>query len=397
MRPARPARPDESSSARTVVADDKAAAADLQALREANRRKDEFISMLSHELRNPLGPILTVVELLKMRGRSKELDIIERQATQMVRLVDDLLDATSIAQGRIKIQKSWLSVKDVITKAIETASPHIEEKEHCLHVRVDPRRLLFFGDEARMVQAVGNLLTNAAKYTPRCGNIAVRAWGDERVVLIEVRDDGQGIDETLLPYVFDLFIQAPQAANRPRGGLGIGLAIVRSLVELHGGQVEAKSNGPGRGSKFLIRLPIVEEPVNEAVSIRPIENTRSPKRILLVEDNADALEAMADLLREIGHEVHTAVDAPTALDKLRTFPAELAILDIGLPGMDGYKLAARVRASHGARAPRLIALTGYGQAADRSRSKAAGFVEHLTKPVCIATLVDTIEAKPKAG
>ncbi|HEY7375904.1 MAG TPA: ATP-binding protein, partial [Polyangia bacterium] len=372
------------------------------ALRAADRRKDEFISMLSHELRNPLLPITTAVELMKRhagQNQTSELDVIERQARHMARLIDDLMDVTRIAQGRIEIDKRPARMKDVIARAVEMASPLVEKNRHYLDVRIPPAHFCVHGDEARLAQVVANLVTNAAKFTPPGGHIAVRTRLDRRDLVVEVADDGLGIDAALLPHVFDLFIQASQSPDRARGGLGIGLAIARSLIELHGGTVAASSLGPGRGATFTVRLPAAV-PARRIAPPAPPPLRRwagRPRRILFVDDNEDVVATMAEFLGGLGHEVRTAFNGAQALEIAATFISDLAVIDIGLPVMDGYELASRLRAQLGAGAPPLIALSGYGQAADRARGRAAGFAEHLIKPVDGATLLEAIERHCSRG
>ena len=371
-----------------------------EALREANRSKDEFLAMLGHELRNPLSPIVTALQLLKLRGdgqSGKALEIVERQVQYLIRLVDDLLDVSRITRGTIQIKKRLLRLQDVVAQGAEIAMPLIEQRRHHLDIHLPPE-LRLNGDEARLAQVVSNLLTNAAKYTDPGGCITVEARRQGGEIVLEVKDDGIGISAELLPHVFDMFTQERQAADRSRGGLGIGLTIVRNLVELHGGTVQAESAGLGKGSTFTVRLPVAaEEPaaVESSAAGEPVAKAR--RRVLVVDDNEDALELLADVLRDAGHEVTTAPDGPTALKVLKTFHADVAILDIGLPVMDGYELAGRLRAELGKELPRLIALTGYGQESDRARAKQAGFAEHLTKPVEGSRLLGALDATSSAG
>ena len=367
-----------------------------EALREANRSKDEFLAMLGHELRNPLSPIVTALQLLKLRGDGqygKALQVVERQVQYLIRLVDDLLDVSRITRGTIQIKKRLLRLRDVVAQGAEIAMPLIEQRRHRLDVRLPFPELRVSGDEGRLAQVVSNLLTNAAKYTDPGGCITVEARRQGGEIVLTVKDDGIGISADLLPHVFDMFTQERQAADRSRGGLGIGLTIVRNLVELHGGTVQAESNGLGKGSVFTVRLPVAaEEPTAIASSSVAELAPRARQRVLLVDDNEDALELLAEVLRNAGHVVATAKDGPTALKVMKTFHADAAILDIGLPVMDGYELAGRLRAELGKELPRLIALTGYGQESDRARAKQAGFAEHLTKPVDAACLLGALDA-----
>jgi CheY-like chemotaxis protein/nitrogen-specific signal transduction histidine kinase len=356
-----------------------------EALRRANRSKDEFLAMLGHELRNPLSPIVTAIQLLKLRGNGqygKTLEIVERQVQYLIRLVDDLLDVSRITRGTIQMKKRLLRLQDVVAQGAEIAMPLIEQRRQHLDVRLPAVELRLSGDEARLAQVLSNLLTNAAKYTDPGGCITVEAHREGGEIVLTVKDTGIGISRELLPHVFDMFTQERQAADRSRGGLGIGLTIVRNLVELHGGTVHAESEGFGKGSVFTVRLPVAtEEPAAIESSSVKVPVARASKRVLVVDDNEDLLEMLAEVLRDAGHVVVTATDGPAALAAMKTFHPDVAILDIGLPVMDGYELAARMRAELGASLPRLIALTGYGQESDRDRARRAGFSEHLTKPI----------------
>jgi PAS domain S-box-containing protein len=367
-----------------------------EALREANRSKDEFLAMLGHELRNPLAPIVTSLQLLKRGddGRNgRALEVVERQVQHLIRLVDDLLDVSRMTRGMIQIKKRLLRLQDVVAQGAEIAMPLIEQRRHRLDVRLPTAEVRLKGDEERLSQVVANLLTNAAKYTAPGGQITVEAHREVSEVVLSVKDSGIGITAQLLPHVFDMFTQERQAADRSRGGLGIGLTIVRNLVELHGGTVQAESEGRGKGSIFTVRLPIAtEEPEAIAASRVTDQFPRASHRVLVVDDNEDILEVLVEFLRSAGHVVASAKDGPTALEILKTFPADVAILDIGLPVMDGYELAGRIRATLGEAGPRLIALTGYGQDSDRARAKEAGFAVHLTKPVDGERLLGVLEA-----
>jgi PAS domain S-box-containing protein len=355
----------------------------LTQLTEMDRRKDEFLAMLGHELRNPLAAIRSVAELLRRTGQAdpnypQRCEMLGRQVQQMGRLVDDLLDASRITQGKITLHQEPLEFMAVMARAIETNRSVINARGHHLSVSMPEQPIRIRGDLARLVQVFSNLLSNAAKYTPPGGQIVVVGKALEGYVDLSVRDNGVGITPELLPRVFDLFSQANQTIDRSEGGLGIGLALVRRIVELHQGRVEAFSAGAGMGSEFVVRLPLFDETSmeseapNETVSIRP-------KKILVVDDNQDAAESLAALLRLDGHEVATAFSGPEALTAVRLLKPEVVLLDIGLPGMNGYEVAQRLR-EVGSPA-RLIALTGYGQPEDRERARQAGFHEHLVKPV----------------
>lgn len=368
-------------------------------LSEASRAKDEFLAMLGHELRNPLSPIVTALQLIRMRGitgAEREHLIIERQVNHLVRLVDDLLDVSRITRGTIELKHEWVRIADVLAKALEMASPLLEQRRHRLTTDIDPA-LMWYGDPVRLAQAVGNLLTNAARYTDMGGHLALRAspLGDDALV-ITVSDDGMGIPADVLPRIFDPFFQGPRRIDRAGGGLGIGLALVRNLVELHGGTVAASSDGPGKGSVFAVQLP-----VSRRGSEMPVADTGPPsegpaetvaRRILLVDDNVDAVQALAELLRACGHRVEAVYDPVSALRIAAAFAPEVALLDIGLPVMDGYELARRLRVALGGRPCLLIAVTGYGQSADRERSAAAGFDRHLVKPVALDALLEHVRA-----
>jgi signal transduction histidine kinase len=360
----------------------------------ANRAKDEFLAMLGHELRNPLAPILTALELMRLRAGetlTRERTIIERQTLHLASLVDDLLDVSRIARGMVQLKRERVRIADAIAKAIETASPLFEQHRHELVTHV-PRDLTVEGDPGRLVQVFANLLTNAAKYTDPSGRVTVSAEGHDGEIIITVTDTGRGIAAEMLPHVFELFVQERQNLDRSRGGLGLGLAIVRNLVELHGGRVTATSDGAGRGSVFTVHLPRAAEDLT-APSTAPASSSAAPDRspsdavsVLVVDDNEDAAALLGDLLLTRGYRVHIAHDAPEALQLAHRFVPDVALVDIGLPAMDGYELARRLRALPAWRNVKLHALTGYGQSADRARSQEAGFDQHLIKPIALSTL-----------
>jgi len=366
------------------------------AAEHANRAKDEFLAMLGHELRNPLAPILTALQLIKLRGDSpplKEHDVIERQVKHMMRLVDDLLDVSRITKGKLELKKKPLDMRIVLAKAIEIASPLLEQRGHHFQLDAPNRPVGVDGDEARLTQVIANLLTNAAKYTDLNGRIDVALRERDGVVEVEVTDNGQGIDAQLLPYIFDLFVQGYRSAERSSGGLGIGLTLVNRLVELHCGTVSVHSDGPGKGSTFTVRLQAVTL-AEQAQEPRPrrIAKAATPRRILLVDDNEDALFLLAEALEAAGHVVQTASDPAQALEMIEPFKPELAILDIGLPVMDGYELATKIRSHLNGSSPRMYALTGYGLQADREKSREAGFAGHFVKPVDVKQLIERISA-----
>jgi signal transduction histidine kinase/CheY-like chemotaxis protein len=364
----------------------------------ASLAKDEFLAMLGHELRNPLAPILTAIELMKLRGdrlAERERIVMERQARHLVQLVDDLLDVARIARGKLELKTAPLEVATAVARAVEIASPLLEQQRHRLHVSVAPRGLLVMGDETRLAQVFANLLTNAAKYTDPGGQIEVVAERTNEEIVVCVRDTGVGIAPELLPHIFDLFVQGPRRVDRSRGGLGLGLALVSNLVGLHGGRVAVNSDGPGHGSEFVVRLPPATQVAMKATGPLPAARTdagAAGRRLLLVDDNVDAAEMLSVLLECAGHETVIAHDGPEALEMLTRFRPQVAILDLGLPVMDGYELAQRIRsAAEGDQpAPVLVALTGYGQATDRARTRQAGFAAHLVKPVDVSELLRTI-------
>lgn len=363
----------------------------LHELEQAGRAKDEFLAMLGHELRNPLAPILTALQLMRLRGvqgADKERAVIDRQVRHVVRLVDDLLDVSRITRGTIQLHVERLQVNDIVAKAIEMACPLIEERRHRVSVAV-PDDLPVDGDAGRLSQVLANVLTNAAKYTDPEGEIVVRAEALDGDVRLSVRDNGMGIDPAVLGRVLEPFAQERQASDRSRGGLGLGLAIVRSLVEAHGGTVALHSEGRGRGTECLIRLPqsSASRPVQVKAAGIVVPDVREDGVALLhVDDNRDAADTLADALRALGHRVRVAYDGAQALDMATDYVPDVALLDLGLPVIDGYELAARLRAQPGWDRVRLIALTGYGLQRDRVRTTQAGFDDHLVKPVAIHEL-----------
>ena len=362
----------------------------------ASRAKDEFLAMLGHELRNPLAPIRTALHLMGNRadaGSAKERQIIERQVEHLVRLVDDLLDVSRITRGKVKLHREPIEIGAVLARALEMASPLLEQRGHHMDLELPRAGLLVDADPARLAQVFGNLLTNAAKFTDPGGRVAVTAAREGGEVVVTVTDTGIGIGPEQLPAVFDTFVQERRTEDRSQGGLGLGLSIVRSLVTMHGGTVHAHSEGHGRGAAFTVRLPAFEGELAPAAAEGAAAGTRPAGRlqILLVDDNEDAVEMLGEILRDAGHEVRIAFDGPSALDLARRATPELAVLDIGLPVMDGYELAAELRALLGDATPPLIALTGYGQEQDQRRATAAGFSRYLVKPVAFAALTQAID------
>jgi PAS domain S-box-containing protein len=371
---------------------------DRAASEEASRAKDQFLAVLGHELRNPLAPIATALRLMSVRAGDaciSERAIIERQVQHMTRLVDDLLDVSRITRGKVELRRRPIEVADVIAKAVEIASPALEQKQHRLEVDV-PSGLTVNGDAGRLAQVFANLLTNSAKYTPPYGDVSVRAMGDRRAVRVCVRDTGMGIAPDVLPHVFEVFVQGSRR-DAVRAGLGLGLAIVRSLTELHGGRVEARSAGLNQGSEFVVELPLLEGPQRETSRPTPRDHpapVSRPMRVLVVDDNIDAAEMLAEWLGAVGHSVRVAADGPTALEIAADFKPDVALLDIGLPVMDGYEVARRLRDQPGCAKMRLIALTGYGQESDHERSRRAGFEDHLVKPVDLDAITHAVSCAP---
>lgn len=361
-----------------------------------NQAKDQFLAILGHELRNPLAPIQTALELMTLRGEPgglRERAVIERQVTHMSRLVDDLLDVSRFSRGQIELRREPFEVATAITRAIEAASPLLERGRHVLHLGVPSDGLQIDADLTRISQVFGNLVSNAAKYTPAGGSIAVTAVREGNDVVVRVRDSGVGITASLLPQVFHRFIQKPQDNARAEGGLGLGLAIVKSLVELHGGKVAASSAGHGKGAEFTVWLPAVDRlpaVTGHSATAPSVVDTAGGSCILLVDDNQDAAEALRDALVALGHTVIIANDGPSALRAVRDVKPTIGLLDIGLPVMDGYELARLLLDDRHLSGIRLIAITGYGLAEDRSRSRAAGFEAHLVKPVSLKTVTDAI-------
>jgi signal transduction histidine kinase len=370
------------------------------ALREADFRKDEFLAMLAHELRNPLAPILSASQILaRQLGHDesvrKPIEMVRRQVTHLKRLVDDLMDVSRISLGRIELQREDLLVGTALEQALETVAPLAREKRQRVTLVPSLEPLWVNADRTRLVQALVNVLTNAVKFTHIGGNIRVEMRVADGMVEIEVADDGAGIAPELLPRVFDLFVQADRTLARAQGGLGIGLSVVKKLVEMHGGTVLARSPGLGYGSEFEIRLPRAMAP---SAADAPSPGTPVAKRrVLVVDDNVDAADSLAQLLRLEGHDTDTAYTARSALDKFETYSPDLVLLDIGLPEMDGYEVAYRLKQRSGGRRVAIVALTGYGQSDDRDRALAAGFDEHLVKPVSYGELQRVLGANLSAG
>ena len=357
-------------------------------LQDANRRKDEFLAMLSHELRNPLAPIRNAVELMRRVGSSEQRvimarDVIDRQVTHLACLVDELLDVSRISQGKIVLKKEPVELSKIIAHSVETVRPMIDTREQRLAVEVSARPVWLLGDFARLSQVVANLLNNASKYTGEGGRIRLAAMAGEGVATITVEDNGSGIEPELLPRVFELFVQGERGLDRSQGGLGIGLTLVKRLVELHQGRFEAHSEGPGRGARFKVMLPSISAVRHAESAPAAAASTAQEvygRRVLVVDDNVDAAESTAAYLRLEGHEVKTVSDGNEALASVRVFAPHVIVLDIGLPGLDGYAVARQLRERGDTSHALLIAMTGYGQKDDRQRAVDAGFDYHFVKP-----------------
>jgi CheY-like chemotaxis protein len=357
-----------------------------QSLREADRRKDEFLAVLAHELRNPLAPIGNGLQILEMADddpalRHEARVMMQRQFEHLVRLVDDLLDVSRIARGKIELRREHVPLDAVANRAVEAAQPLIEALGHRLQVKIPPEPLWLRADPVRLAQVVTNLLTNAARYTDRGGEIVleIRRDGDKGVV--SVRDTGIGIATEELPLVFDMFMQGNQGIGRGHGGLGLGLTLVKSLVRMHGGEVAAHSEGLGKGSEFRVRLPLIATPSVDGQPRCADVQPQQPRRILVVDDNFDSADSLAQLLKLKQHEICVAHSGAEAVHALGRFQPEIAILDLGMPGMDGCQLARQLRGLPGGEAIKLVALTGWGSSDDRERTQAAGFDHHLVKPI----------------
>jgi len=363
-----------------------------EALKDVNHQKDEFLAMLAHELRNPLAPIRNAAQVLRAHSSGvPELEwartVIERQTRHLVRLVDDLLDVSRMVRGKIVLKKASVAIAELVQHAVDTSQPLIRARRHQLHVSIPSAPLTLEGDLTRLAQVLANLLNNAAKYTDEGGQIWLDAWLEGGEVVLRVRDSGPGISRKLLPHVFDLFTQAERTLDRSQGGLGIGLTLVKLLVEMHGGSVEARNADCGTGAEFIVRLP-----ANTAIpTLQPAETARassdsSPNaekalKVLVVDDNVDAADSIALLLRIDGFNAQSVHGAVAALDTVNSFEPDVVLLDIGLPVMDGYEVARRLRTHIPIAQMRIVALSGYGQKADRERAAQAGFDDYLVKPV----------------
>jgi PAS domain S-box-containing protein len=373
-------------------------------LAETGRRKDEFLAMLAHELRNPLAPIQNAVETLHMRTGGDPVadrmnELLTRQVGQMVRLIDDLLDVSRITTGKITLRRERVALADLMGRAVESARPLLDARRHDLVTALPPDPIFLDADPTRLVQVLGNLLNNAAKYTEEGGRVGLAARREGGEAVVSVTDTGTGISAEMLPQVFDLFTQVDCTLDRSQGGLGIGLTLVRRLVELHGGTVRAFSAGPGRGSEFVVRLPVAPEPAPRTGGVVPRATPAAsavPQHILIVDDNVDSADSLATVLGLKGHRTWTAYDGPAALDAARAHRPGFVLLDIGLPRMDGYEVARRLRQAPDLRGAVLVAMTGYGQDEDRRKGQEAGFDYHLVKPVDLTELAKILAQGRKA-
>ncbi|HET9252508.1 MAG TPA: response regulator [Candidatus Eisenbacteria bacterium] len=360
-------------------------------LAELDRRKDEFLATLAHELRNPLAPIKMAAMLARSNcecaGSHRYLEMIERQADNLTRIVDDLVEVSRLSHGKLTLMRERIALATVVTRAVDSARAHLEQRQHRVTVALPEEPLLVNADPVRLEQALVNVLVNAARYTPTEGRIDIAVEGEREEALVRVRDNGVGIRPQDLDRVFDLFRQMPERTPGAQGGLGIGLTMARALIELHGGSILASSEGPGAGSEFVIRLPVAT-PANEAGEVRSAGKSDAPLtprcRVLIVDDNADAGEALQGLLLSEGHDVRLVRDGRSALRAVRDFAPALVLLDLAMPRMDGFEVARRIRARH----PdvRLIAVTGYSQPDHHRRAAEAGISEFLVKPVRVEGL-----------
>ncbi len=371
-----------------------------ESLRQCARRKDEFLATLAHELRNPLAPLTSAIHLIAAAPEQTEqvrklVGMMSQQLDQLVRLIDDLVDISRITGGKLQLQCEPTRLDEFIQAAIDQSRPLIEASHHTFNVTLPDEAIAINGDKVRLAQIVGNLLINAAKYTPPSGRIDLSVRRNDGDVLIAVHDNGIGIAPEMQPRIFDFFAQADNSSLRSRGGLGIGLSIVKALVELHGGSIHAISEGPGRGSEFTVRLPIAG-PTATVLTSPQLPSAEQPLpglKVLVVDDNESAVHMMSRLLQKLGQDVHVADSGPAALDQVPKIAPDIVISDVAMPGMSGYDLARHIRTLQLPRRPYLVAVTGYGQESDRQAALAAGFDKHLTKPVGVGTLEQLLRSR----
>lgn len=376
-----------------------------EALAEASRQKDRFLATLAHELRNPLAPLGYAVELLS-EDSPRELEwsrgVIERQVNHLSRLIDDLLDLSRINRDRLEVRRERLAVADVVQAAVEASLPTLNEARQSLDVTGPPEPVFVHGDLVRLTQVLTNLLKNAAKFSAGPGRVGLAISRDGGDVVLSVRDSGIGIPRDELPHVFDMFYQSSASASRTHGGLGIGLYLVRRLVELHGGTVEARSAGAGQGSEFVVRLPALSpRAAGEAAGARgagpAADPTAGATRVLVVDDNKDSADALAKLLRGAGHRVDVQYGGAAAVDAAASFRPDVVLLDLGMPNLDGYEVCRRIREQPWGKPMRLVALTGWGRTEDRERSREYGFDDHLVKPVTLASIKSMLQRGGRAS
>jgi PAS domain S-box-containing protein len=371
------------------------------ALLNADRRKDEFLATLAHELRNPLAPISMGLELMEISVDDRQAirdvcDMMKRQTKHMVRLVDDLLDVSRITRGKLELRRSQIELGDIIRNAVEAARPLIDEAQHQLSVRLPEKRFLVYADANRLTQVLTNLLNNAARYTPRQGRIELSAQGTNTEVIVTVSDSGIGIPADKLDRVFEMFAQINDSNEYGHTGMGIGLTLVKRLVEMHGGSVEVQSGGRNLGTTFQVRLPVLPEPPRPTNGDRPSRGVQpsAKRKVLVVDDNSDALESLSRLVSLMGNEVRRAQDGLEAIEVARTFQPDIVLMDLGMPKLNGYEAARRIRQEPWGRELALVATTGWGQDDDRRRTAEAGFDRHLVKPIEIASLRDVLGSLP---
>ncbi len=384
-------RPSPPASSPTSRQNESSLREQTASLKEVDQRKNDFLAILAHELRNPLAPILTSIEMFRLIGSgdvhlSRGREIVERQVKHMVRLIDDLLDLTRIAQGKLELRRTRFELVQAVNQAVQTVRPLFDSQGHQLSVELPDEPIPLEADQARMVQVLVNLLTNAAKYTDRGGRVTLTACREGDEAIVRVRDTGVGIETDMLARIFDLFTQVGRSLHRAQGGLGIGLTLVRQIVELHGGRVSVHSDGAGKGSEFTVRLPVAPARAASAESAGALAELGVPQlaapscHILIIEDHADARETLSLLLQMLGHRTETASTGPDGVARALASRPQVVLIDLGLPGLDGFQVARQVRAALG-EAVLLVALTGYAQEEDRQRTQDAGFNAHLPKPV----------------
>ncbi len=373
-----------------------------QDMERAARNLYEFIAMLAHELRNPLAPIRSAVQVMAKApsgdpAHEAMRQMIDRQSTHLSRIVDDMLDISRISRGMLRLEQRTLDLAEVVRQAAEAAGPLVEGARHALQIQMPERPLLVHGDQHRLTQIVTNLLNNSVRYTPPGGNILLTGSAEDGAAVLRVRDSGRGIEPRMLERIFDMFVQERPALERVGGGLGIGLALARRLAELHGGSVQAHSEGEGKGAEFTLRIPLLALPAAREAERADAPAAQSPRqaqrRILVVDDNVDAAASLALLLTSLGHEVRMAHDGDAALKAAAQFHPEIVLLDIGMPGQDGYEVARQLKALRQDGEMRIVAVTGWGQDADRARAKDAGFDLHLVKPVEIQDLAQALDGR----